>query len=110
MCILESTRASIMVFRLIGLVTLLAAAVWPQAVTVTASDVTKVNWKVQSARKFFRVVWEEFFNDAGRLFMGPQVFAYTDAIRSGCGQLGPGNAFYCEADNKIYYDERFLAA
>ena len=84
-----------MLFRLVWLATLLTAAVWSQAVTVTASDVTKVNWKLQSARKFFRQVWEEFFNDAGRLYMGPQVFAYSGDINSGCGKLGPGNAFYC---------------
>ena len=56
-------------------------------------------------------VWRDFFiNVEPRLFQTPKVLAYRNTQHSACGPLTSNNAFFCPADNTIYYDELFLAA
>jgi predicted metalloprotease len=50
-----------------------------------------------------------------RIWSGPHdsvaaIVAYTDSQATGCGVLGPDNAFYCLPDDTIYYDAWFAAA
>jgi predicted metalloprotease len=48
-------------------------------------------------------IWRELPDSAAR------VVAYSDSQPTGCGLLGPDNAFYCAHDDTIYYDAWFAA-
>jgi predicted metalloprotease len=70
-----------------------------------------MKWKLALLQRHLSVVWQQFFAlDAPRIYSGPKIVGYTGSRTSGCGPLGPGNAFYCEGDNTIYYDENFFVA
>lgn len=90
-----------------------ASAVLPKdtgTITVTARDVTASNEKVRMAYAALAAMWQGEFRQAGERFVVPEVVGYRGAIRSGCGIMGSGNAFYCPDDNAIYFDEVFVAA
>jgi predicted metalloprotease len=79
-------------------------------VTVTARDVTASNEKVAMAYAALVAMWRAEFRQAGERFATPDLVRYRGAVRSGCGIMGSGNAFYCPDDNVIYFDEIFVAA
>lgn len=63
----------------------------------------------QSTRLFDRI-WKEFFAARGETYQPPRLVAFAGKGESSCGKMSPGNAYYCEKDNSVYYDEEFLAA
>lgn len=53
--------------------------------------------------------WKNEFDSEGESYSQPRgVTGYSRTIRTGCGASVPDNAFYCSADNSIYYDADFL--
>ena len=60
---------------------------------------------VTSAGDSINSFWRTSFSASGLLFHGPATFqGYSTRIRTGCGRAPLDNAFYCGADNSIYYD------
>ena len=47
--------------------------------------------------------WEPPVTDAGYELVRPSVTIYGNSIETKCGKAGGGNAFYCPADQQIYY-------
>ncbi len=45
----------------------------------------------------------------GSDFVPPRIVYYTKPTKTGCGEAGLGNAFFCHADNAIYIDTGFIA-
>jgi predicted metalloprotease len=80
-----------------------------QAPAATPADVATVKTKLGMAVPFFNRVWSESLALRGLKFTTPKVLAYNGTITSGCGQITPGNAYYCSRDNTIYLDAEFLA-
>jgi predicted metalloprotease len=55
--------------------------------------------------------WQRTFDGIGRRYLPPSdVFAYTAAIKYGCGLTVMNNASYCSVDRTISYDSNFLAS
>jgi predicted metalloprotease len=53
--------------------------------------------------------WAESFAAENVAYEGPRDFvAYSTPIRTGCGEAGLHNAFFCGADHSIYYDISFF--
>ena len=53
--------------------------------------------------------WQQEFSDQGVNYRSVQGFqGYTGVVQTGCGPSAPNNAFYCPADNSVYYDRSFL--
>jgi predicted metalloprotease len=54
-------------------------------------------------------VWTEIFRHQGKTYEAPQMIAYSNTDRSGCGiaqaAMGP---FYCPTDQRIYIDPQFF--
>ena len=48
-------------------------------------------------------VWNDPVTKAGYVLPRPPVVIYSSAITTACGKEGTQNAFYCGADQKIYY-------
>jgi len=48
-------------------------------------------------------VWGPELEAAGYKAVTPKVHVYSGSGQSACGKLSPGNAFYCPADQQIYY-------
>ena len=48
-------------------------------------------------------VWGNELNAAGFNATRPTVHVYSGSGQSACGKLSPGNAYYCSADQQIYY-------
>jgi uncharacterized protein len=48
-------------------------------------------------------VWEEPVTNAEWEIVRPSVTIYGDEVETACGTAGGGNAFYCAADQQIYY-------
>ena len=48
-------------------------------------------------------VWANELNAAGFNATRPTVHVYSGSGQSACGKLSPGNAYYCSADQQIYY-------
>ena len=82
----------------------------PQAVQVTEADVRASNEKVYLAYDALVQMWSGTFRQLGARFATPGIVRYRGAVRNACGVLGGGNAGYCAADNRIYFDELFVAA
>jgi uncharacterized protein len=47
--------------------------------------------------------WEPPVTAAGYQIVRPSVTIYGDSITTKCGKAGGGNAFYCAADQQVYY-------
>lgn len=47
--------------------------------------------------------WEPPVTKAGYTIVRPSVTIYGKSIQTKCGQAGGGNAFYCPADQQVYY-------
>jgi predicted metalloprotease len=47
--------------------------------------------------------WEPPVTAAGYQIVRPSVTIYGDSITTKCGKAGGGNAFYCPADQQVYY-------
>lgn len=47
--------------------------------------------------------WEPPVTDAGYVIVRPTVTIYGDEVQTKCGKAGGGNAFYCPADQQVYY-------
>ena len=98
-----STQPSVV----IALVTL--AAVAPNLlvgqVQVGEAELATARVEAGQASTLLRHIWRTVMPDSGG-----SVVAYSDSQPTGCGILGPDNAFYCEHDDTIYYDQWFAAA
>ncbi len=79
-------------------------------VRVTEADVGASNAKVRMAYQSLAQMWTGTFRQLGARFATPELVRYRGAVRNACGVLGGGNAGYCPGDNRIYYDEVFVAA
>jgi predicted metalloprotease len=81
-----------------------AAAVRAQ-VQVGEVELAVARADADRATALLGTVWEAV------AFRSPaRVVVYSDSQPTGCGMLGPENAFYCKPDDTIYYDEWFVAA
>ncbi|MGH7516724.1 MAG: neutral zinc metallopeptidase [Gemmatimonadales bacterium] len=76
-------------------------------VEVGETELAAVRVDASRAATLLESAWGDVPRAAGA--PGP-VVAYSDSQPTGCGMLGPENAFYCEHDDAIYYDEWFVAA
>ncbi len=92
-----------------GLIFYAATAVAAAEEPVTMRDILFMNHQVEAARVYFDAVWHEFFRNAGGVYRTPKVSPYVGSVNSACGKLGRRNAYFCEGDNTIYYDQEFLA-
>jgi predicted metalloprotease len=66
--------------------------------------------KLTQATRLFDRIWKEYFSARGETYSPPQIVPCTRKMVSPCGKMNPGNAYYCEKTNTIYFDEEFLAA
>lgn len=64
--------------------------------------------KLQQSTRLFARVWDGYFAAYGIDFAVPAIISFSGTKRSACGNLPAGNAYYCERDNTIYYDDAFL--
>lgn len=81
------------------------------AVSVTLADVQASNAKAAMAYGALVPMWRAHFADVGARFVAPQVARFRGAgVRTPCGAVAANNAAYCPRDNRIYFDEVFLAA
>ncbi len=69
-----------------------------------------VDPKVEQAARLFERIWKEYFKSRGEVYQAPILTAFTGKQGSACGKVNPGNAYYCDKDNTVYYDADFLAA
>jgi len=80
-------------------------------VTVTLADVQASNAKAAMAYGALVPMWRAHFADVGARFAALQVARFRGAgVRTPCGAVTANNAAYCPRDNRIYFDEVFLAA
>ena len=80
-------------------------------VSVTLADVQASNAKAAMAYGALVPMWRAHFADVGARFVAPQVARFRGAgVRTPCGAVAANNAAYCPRDNRIYFDEIFLAA
>lgn len=80
-------------------------------VSVTLADVQASNAKAAMAYNALVPMWRAHFADVGARFVAPQVARFRGAgVRTPCGAVTANNAAYCPRDNRIYFDEIFLAA
>jgi predicted metalloprotease len=85
--------------------TVMTAAAAPP-LQVTDQDVRLAKEKASAALADFIKTWLPYLGSQ----KPPRVQAYEKTVNTkGCKQLGPNNAYYCSADNTIYFDELFLA-
>ena len=83
---------------------------WCVAADVIPADITKMEWKLTTMRRYFSQVWNDFFlNDSIRLYIPPKIVAYSKTSQNACGVLPSWNASFCDRENTIYYDRIFLA-
>ncbi len=47
--------------------------------------------------------WQPPVSKAGYTIVRPSITLYGDSIQTKCGKAGGGNAFYCPADQQVYY-------
>jgi uncharacterized protein len=80
------------------------------SVAVTERDVAASNEEARAAYGALVDMWARDFARIGAEFAPPGLARYRGAVRTACGPVGPGNAAYCPRDNRIYFDEVFLAA
>jgi len=52
-------------------------------------------------------VWANELNGAGYHATRPTVHVYSEGAQSACGKLSSGNAYFCSADQQIYYAQDF---
>ena len=77
---------------------------------LTEADVRASNEKVYAAYDALVGMWGTTFRQLGARFAAPEIVRYRGGVRNACGGLAAGNAGYCAADNRIYFDELFVAA
>lgn len=75
-------------------------------VCLQAADSTPLH----DATRLFDRMWQEYFSARGENYHSPKLVPFTSKRESPCGKINPGNAYYCEKDNTVYYDSDFLAA
>jgi predicted metalloprotease len=97
------------VTRLIVMAAILTApSACGEQVFVTGPQVAEVRAKLALATRYIEMTWKEFFADQNPAPPFPQLVAYRNNVRSGCGLLGPDNAYFCSVDKTVYFDEVFL--
>jgi predicted metalloprotease len=74
-------------------------------VQVGETELAAARVEAGQASTLLRHIWRAAMPDSSG-----SVVAYSDSQPTGCGMLGPDNAFYCEHDDTIYYDQWFAAA
>jgi predicted metalloprotease len=74
-------------------------------VQVGETELAAARAEAAQASTLLRQIWRTVLPDSGG-----SVVAYSDSQPTRCGLLGPDNAFYCEHDDTIYYDQWFAAA
>jgi predicted metalloprotease len=80
------------------------------AVEITARDVAASNEKAWMAHRALVSMWSDGFRRVGQRFYAPQLIPYFRGVRTGCGIMRGNNAIYCPRDNKIYFEEVFVAS
>lgn len=75
---------------------------------IAKADLQMVQAKLALAHRYLELTWRELFPQQKPPTPMPRIVPYQRGILSGCGRLGPRNAYFCGADNSIYYDEVFL--
>jgi predicted metalloprotease len=76
---------------------------------VNAGDIALVKSKVGAAQAFFDVVLQQFFQRNQIPYQAPKIVGYVGSMDTACAKANPGDAFFCETSNTIYYDSEFLA-
>jgi len=66
----------------------------------------RIRSDIDSAYKSMVKTWAGVL---GSDFVPPRIVYYTRPTKTGCGEAGLGNAFFCQADNAIYIDTGFIA-
>jgi predicted metalloprotease len=94
------------ILRLLLMTGMLARAVG--GAEITEGDLRQMQAKLALANRYLESTWREFFPLQNAAAPMPRVVAYRRQVLSGCGTLGPRNAYFCSADNTVYYDEVFL--
>ncbi len=76
---------------------------------LTFQEGTTLQDVVTAAGADINSFWRISFAASGLKFHGPTTFkGYSTRILTGCGRAPLYNAFYCNADNDIYYDLRLF--
>ena len=81
-----------------------------EAMRVTNSDIDASNRKIAMAHAALATMWTRHFRDLGERFAVPGIVRYRGGAMSACGLMRQNNAGYCPGDNRIYFDEVFVAA
>jgi predicted metalloprotease len=95
--------------RILATALLTVAGSQAASMPVTIFDRFAMQRQVDMATRYFETVWSQLFASRGARYASPKIVAFTGSVSTGCGVLGSNNAFYCGADNNIYYDAVFFA-
>ena len=72
---------------------------------ITFHEGTPLQEVMKSAGDSINSFWRISFAASGLTFHGPSgAQSYSTRIHTGCGRAPLANAFYCDTDNKVYYD------
>jgi len=71
-----------------------------------APNDARIRSEIDSAYKSMVKTWAGVL---GSDFVPPRIAYYAKPTKTGCGEAGLGNAFFCQADNAIYIDTGFIA-
>jgi predicted metalloprotease len=74
-----------------------------------AIDLNRIEAKMESGKRFLDSYWLMATLDPNVKYNSPKVVRYSGTIKSACGEIQEGNAFFCPAENAIYYDHNFLS-
>lgn len=64
---------------------------------------------MQYATRDINNFWAQTFAGWRRPYKPPGVYPYARPLRTACGLSVMNNAFYCPADNNVYYDGNFVS-
>jgi predicted metalloprotease len=76
---------------------------------VPAIDLNRIEAKMESGKRFLDSYWLMATLDPNVKYNSPKVIRYSGTTTSACGEIAEGNAFFCPAENAIYYDHNFLS-
>lgn len=78
-------------------------------VRLTERDVAESTDEAVKVHEALAGMWSGVFEQLGRRFVTPRLYAYRGTVRTACGVMSSGNAAYCGGTNAIYFDEVFVA-
>jgi hypothetical protein len=73
------------------------------AIDLTSASSSELQTYMTKIVGCLMTVWNDPVTQAGYQLPRPPVIIYSSTITTACGQEGTQNAFYCGADQKIYY-------